>query len=331
MRNDTVTWYRDTAAEAKGEPGLAHSYPAALATTLRLMRGDVDPVELMGASAFAFRIFVNEVFCPSAMSMFSFADLLPEAVAQAGLHGRHIGRFWDEDELEEERRAEAHAAILEAIARGVPAVVWDVAEAEWGLILDLDEGAGAYRTLTCRSEHGSLPFTRLGRNGIDILSVVIPGGSNDRDPDTIRRNALGAAVVHAAGGEWIDRPQYQNGLPAYALWAGLFDKWALLAEAGRNETLAPQVPECAGYYARINGGARCYARDWLGAIAGSDEHLGGAAEVYGHVAASLRPLWETFPAEFDPDADLLRGLAEKIREAGRLEEQGIGHLQAYLE
>ena len=127
-----------------------------------------------------------------------------------------------------------------------------------------------------------------------------------------------------------DLPEGDYGLTAYELWADLYEKWALLAAAGRNETLAPQVPECAGYYARINGGARCYARDWLEQIAGSESHLTRAAGIYARIADCLRPLWEIFPAEHDPDPDLLQELAAKIREAGRLEEQGIGLIRAHL-
>jgi len=335
MNVEIPAWYCDTRAEGMGEPGLAHSFVGALATALTApavtaVRGEVDPVELMGASGFAFRVFVNEVFCPSAMSMFSFRDILPEAVEQAGLTCRAVHRLRDEEEVEEERRGEAHAAIAEAAGRGVPAVVWDVAEAEWGVVTGLDEEAGNYFVLTPGNGPGILPFGKLGRNGIDILSVLIPGEPNGRTGETIRHRALAAAVAHADGEEWTDRPRYANGRAAFDLWAELLEKWALLAGAGKNADLAPQVPECAGYYARITGGARCYARDWLERIAGSDEHLKQAAATYARIADCLRPQWETFPGELDPAPDLLGDLAGRVREAGRLEAEAIDHVRNHL-
>ncbi len=88
--------------------------------------------------------------------------------------------MWDEEEVERERREEAHAAIIEGIDRVAGAIVWDIHDDEWGLIIGYDEKRRSYDTLTNQGKPSSLAFDRLGRNGIDVLSVAIPGEPNGR-------------------------------------------------------------------------------------------------------------------------------------------------------
>lgn len=68
-----ITWYLDDDALIKREPGIRHSFMSSLAATLNYISGKLDPAWLMGTSAFAFRIFINETMCPSAMSIFSWS------------------------------------------------------------------------------------------------------------------------------------------------------------------------------------------------------------------------------------------------------------------
>ncbi len=328
---ETLTWYRDEDALARAEPGIVHSYMASLATALNHIDRALDPVWLMGSSAFAFRININDVMCPSAMSVFNFSAILPEAIEQTGHHCTYVSRLWDEEDKEEERREEAHAAIVEAIDRGVPAVVWDVHEADWGLIIGYDESARCYKALTRTGAPLRLPFHRLGRNGIDILSVAIPGSRNDRSRDEVVLRALTAAVAHADGEEWTETPHYRNGLAGYDLWATLFDRWALLSGAGKGDRIPKHIPDFAGYYAGHYYSARCYARDFLQAIADDDTRLRSASEHYVEVAAHLASLWACFPEERNPSPQLCTTLAAEIKHAKAAEEKAVGELRHYLE
>lgn len=194
---DKITWFSDEAAARNGEPGIRHSYMASLATALNYICGEVDPVWLMGSSGFAFRISVSEILCPSAMSVFDWRKILPEALEQYGRRCTYVSRLWHEEELEEERRREAHEAIRSAIDRNVPAIVWDVADCEWGLITGYDDDASWYNVLTHKGQPSCLPYDRLGRNGIDILSVAIPGLPNQRGRDEVVISSLRGAVAHA--------------------------------------------------------------------------------------------------------------------------------------
>jgi hypothetical protein len=264
------------------------------------------------------------------MSIFNWSADLPAAVEQAGYACNHVSRFWDEEALEDERRSSAHAAILSAIDEGTPAVVWDVHGVEWGLVTGYDEETRTYATLTNQGQPSSLPYDRLGRNGIDILSVVIPGEPNHRTCEEAVRSSLTAAIAHAEGKEWTERPAYQNGLAGFDLWATVFERWALLVEAGKAPKIPPDMPDHAAYYARHYYSARCYARDYLQAIADGEEDFRHASHAYGRVAAALRPVWDAFPRTQKPSAELLSSLAANLRTAKAAEQQGLEHIGEHL-
>jgi hypothetical protein len=330
-RLEDIEWFVDRKAEEHGEPGIYHSYAAALATAINHVAGSLDPVWLMGISGFAFRSFVNEVFCPSAMSIFNWSAILPEAMEQAGYECTYINRMWDDGALEEQRQQEAHAAIVEGIGRSTPAIVWDVADVEWGLIVGYDDDSETYDVLSYVGKSSSLPYTRLGKNGIDVLSVAIPGGANRRSREEIVLNSLRVAIAHADGEEWTERPKYQNGLAAFDLWATLYDRWALIVGAGKDENLPLDLIDWAAYYAGHHYSARCYARDYLEAIAGESEPLRQAASSYATVACHLRPVWEHACEKRSPDRVILSSLADHIREARLSEARAIDCIKEHVE
>jgi len=99
-------------------------------------------------------------------------------------------RMWGETRKEKEMRMEAHKAIVEAIGRGTPAIAWDVLDAEWGLITGYDDKEESYLTMAHQGKLSSLPYKKLGNNGIDILSVSVPGNPNSRNRDEIIKSSL---------------------------------------------------------------------------------------------------------------------------------------------
>ncbi|MEW6238634.1 MAG: hypothetical protein AB1656_24890 [Candidatus Omnitrophota bacterium] len=322
-------WYADQAARQRNEPGIAHSFMGGLATALNYMHGEVDPVWLMGSSAWAFRIWISQAFCPSAMSVFDW-NLLPEAVVQAGYSCVYISRLWNEKEKEEERREQAYEAIFASIEQGAPAVVWDIADDEWGLITGFDDERQSYSTLSCHNEIGCMPYEKLGRNGIDILSVTIPGQVNGRTRKYAVRRSLEAAVAHAEQKEWMDRPKYQDGLPAFDLWAASYDRWLMLVEAGKSDNITKDLPKWVKYFAGHWYGARCYAREYLRTLVENGECLSHAAEAYAKTAECLKPVWLESPSSTTPEKELLSMLAQCIRNAKTAEEEGIEHIRQYL-
>lgn len=327
---NNISWYFDEKAIQKGEPGIYHSYMASLATALNYIGVDIDPAYLMGTSAFAFRIWGNKVMCPSAMSIFNWSVILTEAVEQAGFHCVYIDRMWDENDKEQERREQARLEIVKRIDSGIPAITWDVAQAEWGLITGYDSEKQLFSILTYEGRPSSLPYLRLGKNGIDILSVTIPTEPNERTRKEVILNSLEAAVAHAEQEEWTDRPDYENGLNAYDLWASLFEKWALLVEAGKDKNISLDLRQSAVYYAGHYYSARCYARDYLNAISNGNKTIGEAALSYEKVTSFLKPVWEYFSDKKKLDVETLNNIAQNVRSAKTAEEEGIKNIKEYL-
>ena len=326
-----IEWRADETTKERMEPGICHSFMASLATAVNYIEGEVDFVWLMGVTGFAFRVFMNKKLCPSAMSMFNFSAVLPEAVEQAGYHCTYVSRMWDEKALEKERQKEGHTEILEGIEEGRPAVVWDVADCEWGLIVGYDDKRKVYMTLTQAGQPSKLKYKRLGKNGIDILSVAIPRGRNNRSTEEVIRKTLVTAVDHAEQREYTDRPEYENGLAGFDMWAEVMDKGAMLAEAGKLSCCGEDALMFAEYFAGCLYGSRCYARDYLKMIADGNNHLAEAAGYYEKVAVCLRPVWECFLERQWLQAEVFKKLGQNIKDAKEVEKKGIESIKMYLD
>lgn len=128
----------------------------------------------------------------------------------------------------------------------------------------------------------------------------------------------------------MDRPSYQDGLPAFDQWALAYDRWALLVRTGRAANIGVDVAGFAAYNASHFYSARCYARDFLGAIADQEESLRRAETHYGEVASCLRPVWQSATNVEEPGAEDLSQMAEMIRSAKSAEENAVACLREYL-
>ena len=198
-RIEEITWYIDSEALSRGEPGICHSYIASMATVLQTIGLEVDPVWLMGVSGFAFRIYIAQNMCPSCMSVFEWERILPETIKQTGFTAKYISRMWNEEAKEAERRKLAHQFIQDGIDRQVPAIGWDLIVPEWGLITGYDDRRQQYGTLW-EDKRGILPYYKLGKNGIDILSVTVLNAPNRTNRKETVLHSLKTAVKHAEQG-----------------------------------------------------------------------------------------------------------------------------------
>ena len=307
----TIDW--DAGAALRREPGIYNSYMGALAGVLRYLGRPVDPAWLMGVTGWAFRIHVHETLCPSATSVYDWSTVLPETVAQVGYDAMHVHGFFSP-----EQQNKAHEAIVKGLAAGMPAIVWDIGLPEWGLVVGYDAAESRYHTIDCLGREGELPCDQLGHREIEALSVTVVGKPNVRTREQVVRRALELAVRHGSGGEWAQRPVYQDGPAAYGLWAAALEQGLTHPEG---------VP--SGYYAGHYVGARCYARDFLKALAVEDAALAPAAEAYACVAAELLPVWHAY-RERTPERDVARDCATLLRRARAVEEQGLALLAEWL-
>jgi len=322
MKNlEGAKWFVDETAVSNGEPGIYHSYIAGLASVLKLKQGHADPVWLMGSSAMAFRIWVSEVMCPSAMSVFDWMGILPDSVQQAGYEVTYISRLWHEEHIKDERRLDAQERIIEAIDDGTPAIVWDIGVPEWGLIIGYDNNRREFKTLSCESEVSTMPYAQLGDRDIKVLSVTVVGNRNKRSERDIINNSLRRAVAHWDKKEWMDRPKYEDAADAFDMWANCVHP--------ENENEIDW--DFTKYYADHYYSARCYARDYLRRIAGDSDLLEKASKCYSKVASELKPVWEAFSKDKKPKSETLVVLSKQILKAKEAEAEGISYVRAYVE
>jgi len=168
--------------------------------------------DIVATSGFAFRMWVSSDLCPSATSIWAFDSQKPW-VENGGLICGYVGRYWDQEALEAERRLQAIDLIKKSIDRGVPAVAWDIGVPEWGLVTGYDDEREVLFTLSITGEGGEMPYGSLGKREIPILSVLTVVGRSEKPPQAILEGTMRLALQHLRGQEWSSANA--NGLAAY--------------------------------------------------------------------------------------------------------------------
>lgn len=177
--------------------------------------------DIIATSGFAFRMWVSADLCPSATSIWSF-DEQKLWVENGGLTCEYVGRYWGQENIEEQKRLEAIANIKKSIDSGIPAISWDIGVPEWGLIIGYDDETQMFFTLAIGAGHAdptspaynptTMPYERLGKRELPLLSVLTITGKSDKSRDAVLYDTKKLAVFHLKGGEWCDNAK---GLEAY--------------------------------------------------------------------------------------------------------------------
>ena len=168
--------------------------------------------DCVAASGFAFRMWVNaSSLCPSATSIWSFRQQKPW-VENCGLSCAYVERMWGQDNQEEERRLQALELIRQSIDQGIAAISWDISGCEWGLIVGYDDDSETLYTLKTNGQEDSIPYEKLGKLELPILSVLTVTGSTERTAEEIFVGTKQLASAHLRGKEWCDNAK---GLAAY--------------------------------------------------------------------------------------------------------------------
>jgi len=177
--------------------------------------------DIIATSGFAFRMWVDpDVLCPSATSIWDF-ESQKKWVENGGLICDYVGRYWEQDDIEEERRRKATEIIKESIDRGIPAVSWDIGVPEWGLIIGYNDEESSFEALSIMGEYLKMPYEILGKREIPILSVLTVTGRQDKSREDIYHDTLKTAISHLRGKEWCDNNR--SGLEAYPALMAFFD------------------------------------------------------------------------------------------------------------
>ena len=168
--------------------------------------------DIIAASGFAFRMWADsKELCPSATSIWDFKSQ-KQWFENSGLLCDYVERLWGEDAVEEERRLAAISLIQKSIDNGTAVVAWDISGCEWGIIIGYDEENQSLLTLKINGNQDSIPYDKLGKLDIPILSVVSICGKQEKSAEKVLSDTKKLAVAHLKGEEWCDNAK---GLEAY--------------------------------------------------------------------------------------------------------------------
>lgn len=190
--------------------GYLFSFAKSLSCAVKNSPWEEYAEDIIATSGFAFRMWVSADLCPSATSIWSFDGQKPW-VENGGLSCEYVGRYWGQDNIEEQKRLEAIANIKKSIDGGIPAVSWDICVPEWGLIVGYDDDTQTFSVLGV-SGKGEMPYDRLGKRELPLLSVLTITGKSDKSQEAILHDTKKLAAFHLKGGEWCDNAK---GLEAY--------------------------------------------------------------------------------------------------------------------
>jgi hypothetical protein len=205
MKKLDITW------DGVSDPtGYLFSFAKALACAVQNSSWHDKAEDIIATSGFAFRMWVAVDLCPSATSIWDFDSQKPW-VENGGLTCEYVGRYWGQDDIEEQKRLEAIAIIKKSIDNGIPAIAWDIGVPEWGLVTGYDDAAQMFSVLAVSGE-GEMPYDALGRRELPLLSVLTITGASDKSQKEILKDTMKLAARHLQGNEWCDNAK---GLAAY--------------------------------------------------------------------------------------------------------------------
>lgn len=193
--------------------GYLFSFAKSLACAVKNSPWPEYAEDIVAASGFAFRMWVSPDLCPSATSIWDFESQKPW-VENGGLTCDYVGRYWEQEDIEEERRLEAIKIIKASIDRGIPAVSWDIGVPEWGLITGYDDDRQVLYTLAITMERPEMPYNELGKRELPILSVLTVTGCTGKSKEDILQDTMKLAVSHLKGEEWCDNAKGLDAYPA---------------------------------------------------------------------------------------------------------------------
>ena len=191
--------------------GYLFSLVKCLSASLRCGGYEEYADDIIAASGFAFRMWVDAGLCPSATSIWEFKKQKPW-VESGGLTCDYVERMWGEDNIEEERRTHGIEIIKKSVDSGIAAVVWDISGGEWGLVTGYNDETRKLYTLKIFGDNSEIPYDKLGQLDLPILSVLTVTGKKDKSKDEIIADTQKLALSHLRGEEWCDNAQ---GISAY--------------------------------------------------------------------------------------------------------------------
>lgn len=203
--------------------GYLFSFAKSLSAAVKVSPYSELAEDIIATSGFSFRMWVDAGLCPSATSIWSFDDQ-KKWVESGSLICKYVGRFWGQDDIEEQKRLEAIENIKESIDNGIPAVSWDIGVPEWGLITGYNDDTQMFSTLAINADYADptspsydsrqMPYNVLGKRELPLLSVLTITGKAEKTQDEIFKDTIKLVVSHLKGEEWCDNAKGMEAYPA---------------------------------------------------------------------------------------------------------------------
>lgn len=198
---------------------------------------DCSLTDVMGATGHAFRIQVAADIGVSGPYAYDWAATIRDGFRHLGYSVSLFGGAGMQLEQPDELTS-AMDELLASLERGVPAVAWNVSNAEFGIIAGFDDDKRAWAVTDTSAADKKLPYSKLGRLHEDTeWFAAIPGRRIVAD----RADSLCGLFRHAARhirGDGVNVGSRESasygigGAEAYRTWIGLLDRQSLADPLG---------------------------------------------------------------------------------------------------
>lgn len=288
--------------------GYLFSFAKSLGTAVKNSPYSEYAEDIIAASGFAFRMWVaDKDLCPSATSIWEF-DAQKKWVENGGLCCDYVGRYWGQDDVEEERRNAAINIIKASIDSGIPAISWDISIPEWGLITGYDDDKRMLSTLSISGSEDEMSYDILGKREIPILSVLTITGKINKAKDEILRDTLRLAVGHLKGEEWCENAK---GLKAYPALIKFF-----------TDSFEPELSWNMEYYLGTYGALKYYAYNYF-----EKNNLTELANLYKEIYEDWKSAFDIKTANDISDSQIREKIVSALNHACNNERKAVAVME----
>jgi hypothetical protein len=228
----------------------------------------------------------------------------------------------------EEKQQAAWDLARTSLDQNLPVIGWEMAYPEFYVVNGYDENGYYFSGPGSEEAPSPKPWQELGLSDIGMLEVHAITLTQEADPETIVREALGFALAFNQGDpQWV-LPEYLAGQQAY-------QRWIDAVRSGQASTMGHAYNAAVWEECRRNGLAFLLtAKKRLKGLV--EESFDQAIQAYQQVAEELREITELYPFFENnqpvPVGDNPRSqkAADHLRAAMTAEKEGEGHLKDIL-
>ncbi|BBI33391.1 RNA polymerase sigma factor [Cohnella abietis] len=177
--------------------------------------------DIMGFTGQAFRIQMTTDCGLSSSLIYDWGSVMERIAITYGHRAKWIGR--PERVLTPDTLIQALDMIRESINKGMPAIVWNLIKAEFGIIYGYNDASGHFTYRNAVQHSLEVPYDKLGRtlDNPELFVGVIEAVGMSTQPSIA--HALNTIIRHARGKE-ATVPGYVTGIAAYAAWIKAFEE-----------------------------------------------------------------------------------------------------------